>query len=121
MRLEIVPLILGALIALIGLGLIFDAWTPDEVVVKRDRRRSPRTERNRGGEGAIGFGVLCMAAALIGRDTSRYSVIAVIAGTALVLFGAISNRRFLGQMISNRGALRRRPVEPPPAGIDKPV
>ena len=74
MRIEIVPLIVGALLGLIGLGLIFDAWTPDEIIVKRERRRRPRIERNRGGEAAIGFGVLCMAAAFIGRDTWRYSV-----------------------------------------------
>jgi hypothetical protein len=109
MRIEIVPLILGGLVGLIGLGLLFDAWTADEVIVKRERRRRPRIERSRGGETAIAFGVMGMAAAFIGRDTWKYSVVAVIAGTALVLLGAIMNRRFLGQMISNRGALRRRP------------
>ena len=114
MRLEIVPLVLGALIGLIGIALMFDAWTPDDVLVKRDRRRSPRIERSRGGEAAIGVGVLCVAAAFIGRDTWRYSVIAVIAGTVLVLVGAIQNRRFLGQAISNRGALRRRAETPTP-------
>jgi hypothetical protein len=69
MRIEIVPLILAGLFGLIGLGLVLDAWTPDEIVVKRDRRRRPRIERNRGGEAAIGLGVLCMAAAFAGRDT----------------------------------------------------
>jgi hypothetical protein len=109
MRLEIIPLILGGLVALIGLGLLFDAWTPDEILVKRERRRRPRIERNRAGEAAIGLGVLCMAAAFFGRDTWKYSVVVVIAGTVLLLFGALRNRKYLGQMISNRGALRRRP------------
>jgi hypothetical protein len=109
MRIEIVPLILGVIVGLIGIGLVFDAWTPDEVIVKRERRRRSRVERNRGGETALGFGVMGMAAAFIGRDTWRYSVVAVIAGTALMLLGAIMNFRFLGSMISNRGALRRRP------------
>jgi hypothetical protein len=108
MRLELVPLILGGLLGLIGLGLVFDAWTPDDVVVRRERRRSPRTERSRGGEAAIGFGVLCMAAAFIGRDTWKYSVVAVIAGSILLLLGALASRRFLGASISRRGALRRR-------------
>ena len=121
MRIEIVPLIAAVLVGLIGLGLIFDAWTPDEIIVKRERRRRPRTERNRSGEAFIGLGVLCMAGAFLGRDTWKYSVIAVMAGTVLLLIGAIMNRRFLADRVSNRGALRRRPEEqdrlevPPPA------
>jgi hypothetical protein len=111
MRLEIIPLIVGILVALVGLGLVFDAWTPDEIIVKRERRRRPRIERSRGGEAAIGLGVLCMGAAFIGRDTWRYSVVAVIAGAILLLAGVIRNRRYLGQAITNRGALRRRPTE----------
>ena len=111
MRIEIVPLILGVLVGLVGLGLVFDAWTPDEIIVRKERRRRPRIERSRGGESAIGFGVLCMGAAFLGRDTWRYSVVAVIAGTLLLLLGVIKNRRYLGQAITNRGALRRRPTE----------
>ncbi|HEX8946462.1 MAG TPA: hypothetical protein VF785_25220 [Gemmatimonadaceae bacterium] len=111
MRLEIIPLIVGILVALVGLGLVFDAWTPDEIIVKRERRRRPRIERSRGGEASIGLGILCMGAAFMGRDTWRYSVVAVIAGAVLLLFGVIRNRRYLGQAISNRGALRRRPTE----------
>ncbi len=109
MRIEIVPLIVGVLVGLIGLGLVFDAWTPDEIIVRRERRRRPRIERSRGGEAFIGFGVLCMAAAFMGRDTWSYSVIAVIAGTVLLLIGMVRNWRYLGQAISNRGAARRRP------------
>ena len=109
MRIETFPLIVGAIVCLIGLALGFDAWTPDEVIVKRERRRRPRIERSRGGEASIGFGVICMGAAFLGRDTWRYSVIAVILGSVLLLLGTVSNRHYLGQAISNRGALRRRP------------
>jgi hypothetical protein len=115
MRIEIIPLIAAVIVGLIGLGLIFDAWTPDEIIVKRERRRRIRVERNRGGEAAIGLGVLCMAAAFGGRDTWRYSVVAVIAGTVFLLFGAIKNRHYFGASVSNRGALRRRPVSEVPA------
>ncbi len=111
MRVEVVPIIIGILVGLVGLGLVFDAWTPDEIIVRRERRRRPRIERHRGGEAAIGLGVLCMGAAFVGRDTWRYSVVAVIAGTLLLLFGVIRNRRYLGQAIANRGALRRRPTD----------
>jgi hypothetical protein len=108
-KLEILPLIFGVLIGLLGIFLLFDAWTVDEIIVKRERRRRPRLERNRGGEAAIGIGVLCMAAAFIGRDTWSYSVLVVIVGTLFLVYGAVRNRSFLGAMISNRGALRRRP------------
>jgi len=69
---------------------------------------------------AIGLGVLCMAAAFAGRDTWRYSVIAVIAGTVLVLFGAIKNSRYFGAVVSNRGPLRRRPDDAPEPIAEKP-
>jgi hypothetical protein len=114
MRIEILPLIAAVIAGLIGLGLVFDAWTPDEIIVKHERRRGRRVERDRGGEGAIGFGVLCMAAAFAGRDTWRYSVVAVIAGTLLVLYGAVRNYHYFGAGVSNRGALRRRPLDEPP-------
>jgi uncharacterized protein (DUF2062 family) len=108
MSLETIPLILGGIVALLGLGLLFDAWTPDEIIVKRERRRRPRTERSRGGETWIGLGILGMAAAFIGRDTWKYSVISVIAGAAFMLLGVLMNWRYLGSRLSNRGALRRR-------------
>jgi hypothetical protein len=110
MRLELLPLIIGIIVGLVGLALIVDAWTPDDIIVKRERRRHPRIERSRGGEAWIGFGVLGMAAAFVGRDTWSYSVVAVIAGTAFLLLGVLMNWRYLGARISNRGALRRRPA-----------
>ncbi len=108
MRIELVPLIFGIIVGLVGLGLVVDAWTPDEIIVKRERRRRPRVERHRGGEAAIGLGVLCMGAAFIGRDTWNGSVIAVIAGSVLLLYGALLNWHYLGNAITHRGALRRR-------------
>ena len=107
MRLETIPLIIGGIIALIGLGLLVDAWTPEQVPGTRERRRRPRTERSLGGEAAIGLGVLCIAAAVLGRDTWDYVNVAVIAGAVLILLGGWSNRRYLRDRISNRGALRR--------------
>src|SRR3954468_3911893 len=106
--LELIPLIIGALVGLVGLGLVFDAWTPDEIIVRKERRRSPRVERSRKGEAMVVLGVLCMAGAFIGRDTWVYSVVAVIVGSVLLLFGAIANRHYLGELVGNRGTLRRR-------------
>jgi 4-hydroxybenzoate polyprenyltransferase len=108
MRLELVPLIFGGLIGLVGLGLLLDACTPEHFDVKHERRRSPRAERSRGGEAAIGLGVICMAAAFVGRDTWRYCVVAVIVGCLLLFAGVFASRRFLAAAISRRGALRRR-------------
>jgi hypothetical protein len=121
MRIEILPLVAALVFGLIGLGLIFDAWTPDAILVKEERRRRRRIERNRGGEAAIGLGVLCMAAAFAGRDTWKYSVVAVIAGTVLLLLGAIMNHRYLSATVSNRGALRRRQINVRPAEPEEPV
>lgn len=114
MRVETIPLILGIIVALIGIGLIADAWLPEDVTNIRNRRRAPRTERSLGGEAAIGFGILAMAAALIGRDTWRYGTVAVIVGSVLFLFGALANRSYLRDRIVNRGALRRGGVKTKP-------
>jgi hypothetical protein len=101
MRLETIPLILGLLIGLVGIGLILDAWLKDDIVITTERRRRPRRERDRLGEALVGLGVLAMAAAFLGRDSWRYSTIAVIAGSVLLLWGAKRNAAYL------RGALSR--------------
>jgi hypothetical protein len=114
-RVETIPLILGGLVALVGLGLLADAWLPERVFYRSERRRRARAERHLGGETAIGLGVLCMAAALVGRDTRRYGTVAVIAGTVLLVIGAWLNRAYLRERITNRGELRRgapKPEEP---------
>ena len=108
MRIETLPLILGALVALLGIGIIFDAWTPDAASVSPERRRRPRIERHRNGEALIGLGVLALAAAFIGRDSWRYSVLVVIIGAVFLLVGAVLNRRYIGELFVNRGPLRRR-------------
>jgi len=95
MRLETFPLLVGAFIGLIGIGLIFDAWAPDDIVVSPERRQRPRHDRDRWGEALVGLGVLAMAAAFIGRDTWRYSTITVIAGAVLLLWGIKRNGSYL--------------------------
>jgi hypothetical protein len=95
MRLETFPLLVGALIGLIGIGLIFDAWAPDDIVVPQERRHRLRRERDRWGEALVGLGVIAMAAAFIGRDTWRYSILTVIAGVVLLLWGIKRNGTYL--------------------------
>jgi hypothetical protein len=106
-RVETIPLIIGIIVALIGLAILADAWLPEEMTFSKDRRRHMRTERSIGGEACIGLAILCFAAAVIGRDTWRYGTVAVIAGSVLFVIGAFSNRTFLRDRIVNRGALRR--------------
>jgi hypothetical protein len=98
MRLEIVPLILGVVIGLVGLGLLFDAWAPDDIVVTAERRQRPRRDRDRMGEALVGLGVLAMAAAFVGRDTWRYSIITVIAGAVLMLWGIKRNGGYIREV-----------------------
>lgn len=107
MRIEIIPLIVGILIGIVGLGLLADAWIPEDAAPFRERRRRPRTERSLGGEALIGLGVLCLAGAIISRDTWDYVNVAVIAGGVLLLIGSWMNRRYLRDRVVNRGALRR--------------
>jgi hypothetical protein len=106
-RIEILPIILGALVALLGIGIIVDAWS-SEASFSSERRRRPRVERHRNGEALIGLGVLALAAAFIGRDSWRYSVLVVIIGAVFLLVGAILNARYVRELFVNRGPLRRR-------------
>jgi hypothetical protein len=106
-RIETLPLIIGVVVALLGIGIIFDAWGPDSSV-SQERRRRPRIERHRNGEALIGLGVLALAAAFIGRDSWRYSVLVVLIGAAFLLIGALLNARYVRELFVNRGPLRRR-------------
>jgi uncharacterized protein (DUF2062 family) len=112
MRIELVPLIVAAVIGLVALGLIADAWLPEEYYVTHERRRRRRTERHRVGEVLVGVGLLALAAALAGGDAWRYGTVAMIAGAVLLAVGAALNHRYLRELFSFRGASRR--ADPPP-------
>jgi hypothetical protein len=113
-RIETLPLILGVLIAMLGIGIMFDAWTPDAVAVSQERRRRQRIERHRNGEAMIGLGVLALAAAFIGRDSWRYSILVVIIGAVFLIVGAALNGRYVRELFVNRGPMRRREQEEEP-------
>jgi hypothetical protein len=115
MRLELIPVILGLVVALVGVGLLADAWLADTALVPRERRRRVRAERHRGGEAVVGVGTLCMAAALIGRDSWRFGNLAVLTGAALLLTGAFLNRRYLRELLTFRGPARRSDAPERPA------
>jgi hypothetical protein len=106
-RIEIIPVIIGALLALAGLLLAADAILPEGAFQPQERRRRQRSERNRPGEFAIALGMFAMAAALIGRDTWKYSTIAVIIGVVALAVGSFLNLGFLKEYLFHRGAARR--------------
>ena len=107
MRLEQLPLFIGVIVAILGLGLVLDAQLPEGFSHSRERRRRERTERNRPGETLLGLGVIAMAAALIGRDEWRFGTLAVLAGVVLLGTGAWLNRDYLREFFLFRGASRR--------------
>jgi hypothetical protein len=107
MRLEQLPILIGVLIALLGLTILLDAWQAGGVAPLRERRRRARAVPNKAGQSLVALGTLCMAAALIGRDTWRWGTIAVLAGITLLLIGAILNRTYLKEVLLFRGAARR--------------
>jgi xanthine/uracil permease len=107
MSLEQVPILLGVIVALIGLTIALDAWQAGGVAPFRERRRRSRAVPHKAGQTLVALGTLCMAAALIGRDTWRWGTISVLAGTSLLVIGAIMNRAYLKEVLFFRGAARR--------------
>ena len=107
MKIEQFPILLGALVALVGLTILLDAWQAGGVAPFRERRRRVRAVPSKGGQTLIALGTLCMAAALLGRDTWRWGTIAVLAGAVLLVFGAVLNREYLKEVLLFRGAARR--------------
>ncbi|MEA2766502.1 MAG: hypothetical protein QOK07_2906 [Gemmatimonadaceae bacterium] len=107
MRLEQLPILLGVLVALIGLTILLDAWQAGGVAPLRERRRRARAVPHKAGQTLVAVGTLCMAAALMGRDTWRWGTISVMAGSALLIIGAIMNRQYLKEVLLFRGAARR--------------
>jgi xanthine/uracil permease len=107
MKLEQFPIILGIVVALIGLTIALDAWQAGGVAPLRERRRRTRAVPHKAGQTLVALGTLCMAAALIGRDTWRWGTISVLVGSALLIVGAIMNRAYLKEVLLFRGAARR--------------
>ena len=107
MTLEQFPIVLGVIVALIGLTIALDAWQAGGVAPLRERRRRTRAVPHKAGQTLVALGTLCMAAALIGRDTWRWGTISVLAGSSLLIIGAIMNRAYLREVLLFRGPARR--------------
>ncbi len=107
MKLEQLPIIIGVLIAIMGIAIALDAWQAGGVGPLRERRRRTRVVPHKAGQTLVALGTLCMAAALMGRDTWRWATISVIAGSVLLVIGALMNRQYLKEVLLFRGAARR--------------
>jgi hypothetical protein len=107
MRLEQLPILLGVLVAIIGLTIALDAWQAGGVTPFRERRRRTRAVPHKVGQTLVALGTLCLGAALMGRDTWRWGTISVLAGSSLLVIGAIMNRKYLKEVLLFRGAARR--------------
>jgi hypothetical protein len=106
-KLEQFPIVLGVLVCLIALAIAYDSMSPEAKRPFRERRRRRRAELNRGGELMVALGTASMGAALIGRDSWRWGTVAVFAGAALLIAGAVANRQLLKEMLLFRGSSRR--------------
>lgn len=107
MTLEQIPIILGIIVALIGLTFALDAWQAGGAAPFRERRRRTRAVPHKVGQTLIAIGTVCMGVALIGRDTWRYTTLTVLLGSVLLVAGAIMNRVYLKEVLLFRGAARR--------------
>ena len=107
MKLEQFPILLGVIVALIGLTILLDAWQAGGVAPLPERRRRTRANPHKAGQTLVALGVFCMAASLIGRDTWRWGTISVLAGASLIVIGALMNRAYLREVLLFRGAARR--------------
>ena len=107
MKLEQFPILLGIAVALIGLTILLDAWQAGGVAPLRERRRRRRAVPHKAGQTLVALGTFCMAASLLGRDTWRYGTLSVLAGSSLLVIGAIMNRAYLKEVLLFRGAARR--------------
>lgn len=115
MRLEYIPIVLGTIVSLIAAFIIYDAVSPPAARPFQERRRRQRAELNIPGEWMVGLGTFCLAGALFGGENWRWTTVAVLAGTVLIILGGVMNREYLREMLLFRGAARRtQEMELPP-------
>lgn len=111
MRPETIPLILGFLFALLGLGLIIDAWFGPHLFKGKERRRSRRATLSVTSQACLGIGTLSLGFALASRDTGRFTHIAIFVGLAYLIFAIAKSHQYIWQWLTSRGAERRRPAD----------
>jgi hypothetical protein len=106
LRIEYIPVVVGAIVIAVGLAVMWDAWGPQSLGPMRDRRRRSRAPLDTPGELIAGIGFVLLGAALIGRDW-RFETVTVLLGTICVIIGALKNRKYFREVFLFRGAARR--------------
>lgn len=101
-----VPVLLGIVVIVMGLGIIWDSWGPQAMTPMRDRRRRARQAIDLKGEFVAGIGIVLLGAALIGSDW-RFETVTVLAAVICLIFGALKNRKYFREVFVFRGAARR--------------
>lgn len=107
MRLELLPVVTGVIVILVGGGIIYDAVGPEASRPFRERRRRQRAEINAVGEWFVALGTIALGVSLIGNEVWRWTTVMVLTGIVLLATGALMNREFLREMLLFRGAARR--------------
>jgi hypothetical protein len=72
----------------------------------RDRRRRVRERVDLKGELAAGIGICLLGGAMIG-GAWRFETLAILAGLACLVIGALRNRKYFRETFLFRGATRR--------------
>lgn len=124
MKVETVPLLLGIIVFLIAAAIIADAIVADDSSILGERRSRSRPERSKPGQIVFGAGMVCVAAALIGRDQWRFTTLAIAVAVVLVVIGVGLNVRYIrGSLLGpvlGRSAKRRESDRQPPGKERRP-
>jgi len=119
MNAEAIPILLGILLFLMAGGMIADAVIAEEHSRPAERRSRERPERNRLGQIVLGGGMLCVSAALIGRDQWDFTTLAIAVAVVLVVVGVGLNFRYIrGSLLGpvlGRSEKRRETDSAPPS------
>ena len=111
MRAEYIPILIGAVVILVGGAIAWDAWGLQTVGPMRERRRRVRAEIDVKGELLAGIGIALLGGALIGQDW-RFETATVLIGTVCIIGGALRNRKYFREVFLFRGPARRNTQTP---------
>src|SRR6185312_11462672 len=96
---EVLPFVGGLLAAIAGGALVADAALVDETY-STERRKTPRPQRNRVGQGCLGGSLVCTALVLLSGGASPFAVAATFIGIALLVAGVVLNWHYLVDLIN---------------------
>ena len=96
---EVLPFFGGLLAAIAGGALVADAALIDEPFGS-ERRKSPRPQRSRIGQGCLGGSLVCTALVLLSGGASPFAIAATFIGIAMLVAGVVLNWHYLVDLIN---------------------